>query len=176
MQLERLTNESHPMYKRALELYRISFPLHEQREATSQVKVLSDDEYYFSLIYDDNVFVGLVLFWEADKFVYVEHFCIFPEMRNKKYGQKVLELLGQYGKTVILEIDPPVDAISVRRKGFYERSGFVENPYSHMHPPYHRGNKGHNLVIMSFPDKIEQDEYDFFKHYLDHHVMENVFS
>ena len=176
MQLERLTNERHPMYKKALELYRISFPLHEQREATSQMKVLSDDEYYFSLIYDDNVFVGLVLYWETDKFVYVEHFCILPEMRNKKYGQTVLELLGQYGKTVILEIEPPVDEISVRRKGFYERSGFVENPYSHIHPPYHRGNKGHNLVIMSFPDKITQAEYDFFKHHLDHHVMENVFS
>lgn len=51
-----------------------------------------------------------------------------------------------------------------------------KNPYSHIHPPYHKGNKGHNLVIMSYPDKIEQDEYNFFKHHLDHHVMENAFS
>lgn len=140
------------------------------------MKILSDEEYYFSLIYDEAVFVGLVLYWETEDFIYVEHFCILPELRNKKYGQTVLELLGQRGKTVILEIDPPVDMISVRRKGFYERSGFVENSYSHIHPPYHEGNTGHKLVVMSFPDKITQTEYDFFKHHLDHRVMENAFS
>lgn len=175
MRFERLTSKTHEMYKKASELYSISFPPHEQREAVSQAKILNDDEYHFSLIYDDEVFVGLVLYWDTQNFVYVEHFCILPEMRNKNYGQKVLALLGKCGKTVILEIDPPIDAISTRRKGFYERSGFVENPYAHIHPPYHKGNVGHNLVIMSFPDKITQSEYDFFKHHLDHHVMENVF-
>ena len=176
MRFERLVSEKHEMYKKALELYRISFPSHEQREEASQVKILTDEEYHFTLVYDDDVFVGLVLYWETQKFIYVEHFCILPEMRNNKYGQKALELLGKGGKTIILEIDPPIDAISVRRKGFYERSGFVENPYSHIHPPYHKGNIGHNLVIMSFPDRITQNEYDFFKYHLDHRVMENVFQ
>lgn len=175
MRFERLISEKHEMYKKAIELYRISFPLHEQREENSQVNLLNDEEYHFTLVYDDDVFVGLILYWETQGFVYVEHFCILPEMRSKKYGQKALGLLGKSGKTVILEIDPPIDTISVRRKGFYERSGFVENPYPHVHPPYHEGNIGHNLVIMSFPDRITQNEYDFFKYYLDHRVMENVF-
>ena len=35
------------------------------------------------------------------------------------------------------EIDPPTGDISRRRKGFYERGGFVENPYPHIRPPYH---------------------------------------
>ena len=34
---------------------------------------------------------------------------------------------------MILEIDPPVDDISIRRRGFYERSGFVENPLMRMY-------------------------------------------
>lgn len=176
MRFERLSNQEHPMYKKAMELYSASFPLHEQRESASQAKILSDDEYYFSLIYNEDVFVGLVLYWQTNSFLYIEHFCILPEMRNKKYGQKTLELLEEREKTMILEIDPPVDVVSVRRKAFYERSGFIENPYSHQHPPYHKESSGHNLVIMSFPDQITQTQYDSFKHYLEHHVMEDVFS
>ena len=97
-------------------------------------------------------------------------------MRNRNYGQKALELLSRNEKAVILEIDPPVDAVSIHRKGFYERNGFVENPYAHIHPPYHQGNVGHTLVVMSFPASITQTAYDDFKHYLDNHVMKDVFS
>ena len=49
------------------------------------------------------------------------------------------------------EIDPPSDDISIHRKSFYERCGFKENAFSHVHPPYHKGNTGHELVIMSSP-------------------------
>lgn len=176
MRLERLTGKTHKMYEKSMELYYASFPFHEQREEASQIKILADGEYHFSLVYDENVFVGLILYWETERFIYVEHFCILPEMRNKNYGKRTLECLGEWGKTVILEIDPPVDTISVRRKGFYERSGFVENPYPHVHPPYHKGTAGHELVIMSFPDRITQREYDGFRQYLDHRVMKCVFS
>lgn len=176
MRFERISNIEHPMYEKALELYSISFPAHEQRESVSQTQILSDGEYYFSLIYDEDIFVGLLLYWETLDYIYVEHFCILPEMRNNHYGQKSLELLGQRKKTVILEIDPPSDAVSVRRKGFYERNGFVENPYSHAHPPYHKGNVGHTLVVMSSPTSITRTEYDDFKHYLDYYVMKDVFS
>ena len=137
MNLERITSPLHPLYKQALELYQISFPFHEQREAFSQAAILHDDAYHFDLIYDAGTFVGLVLYWESLDYIYIEHFCILPEMRNKQYGRRALSLLKMRQKTLILEIDPPIDAISVRRKGFYERCGFVENPYPHIHPPYH---------------------------------------
>ena len=57
MRFERLTNEKHEMYKKALELYSISFPSHEQRDMVSQTKILNDDDYYFNLIYDEEAFV-----------------------------------------------------------------------------------------------------------------------
>ena len=65
MRFERLTNEKHEMYKKALELYSISFPSHEQRDMVSQTKILNDDDYYFNLIYDEEAFVGLALCWET---------------------------------------------------------------------------------------------------------------
>ena len=171
MNTERITSPLHPLYKQALELYQISFPLHEQREAFSQTAILHDDAYHFDLIYDAGTFVGLVLYWETPDYIYIEHFCILPEMRNRKYGQRTLSLLKARQKTLILEIDPPIDAISMRRKGFYERCGFVENPYPHIHPPYHKGNKGHELVIMSSPAPISQAEYDAFHADLQEKVM-----
>lgn len=176
MNFERLTSPSHPLYNRALGLYQISFPLHEQREAASQTSILQDEAYHFELVYDAGTFVGIVLYWEDSDFIYIEHFCILPEMRNRQYGQRVLSLLQTKQKTLILEIDPPIDAISTRRKEFYERCGFVRNTYPHVHPPYHKGNKGHELVIMSSPKPISQAEYDAFSVYLKDRVMYNVFS
>ena len=175
MYFKRITDAQHPMYDTAIELYQKSFPLHEQRETSSQENILQHPDYHFTLVYDEKQFVGMVLYWETATFFYVEHFCIQPELRNQHYGQRILAELGKQGKTIILEIDPPVDEISVRRKGFYERCGFAENPYPHVHPPYHRGNHGHELVVMSCPGKITQKEYDAFDRYLKHEVMWEVF-
>ena len=39
------------------------------------------------------------------------------------YGRTALDLLRTQGKTILLEIDPPIDALSIRRQGFYRRAG-----------------------------------------------------
>lgn len=171
MRFDRLTSVDNPLFNEGMELYAVSFPLHEQRESGSQRSIMSHPDYHFNLIFDDDKFVGLMLCWETDDFIYVEHFCIFPELRNNHYGQRTLELLCHKGKTVILEIDPPVDDISERRKGFYERAGFVANPYAHIHPPYHAGNHGHKLIVMSHPQKLSEKGYLLFNKYLSETVM-----
>lgn len=176
MRLERITDAGHDMYKTALELYRSSFPLHEQREAASQANILRDPDYCFYLIYDNAVFAGLLLCWETAHFIYLEHFCIIPELRGRRYGQRALDLLQQRKKSIILEIDPPIDDISMRRKGFYQRNGFAANPYSHIHPPYHRENAGHALEVMTSPLPITPEEYHRFNRYLQRHVMAEVFD
>lgn len=173
MNVERITSTAHPLYQQARELYSISFPVHEQRETRSQEQVLAQDAYHFEIIRDKGNFIGEILYWEVAGFFYIEHFCILPAMRNKHYGQKIL---NAYQSTpLILEIDPPVDELSIRRKGFYERCGFVENPYRHIHPPYHAKNHGHELVIMSSPRTLKADEYESFNHYLQDTVMKDVY-
>ena len=170
---ERITSTEHPLYQKAMELYRISFPPHEQRETISQKEILSQGAYHFNAITEGGEFIGEVLCWEVAGALYIEHFCIQPSMRNRHYGQQALHMLQD--KPLILEIDPPVDAISVRRKGFYERCGFVENPYRHIHPPYHAGNHGHDLVIMSSPRVLTREEYDVFSDFLKNTVMKNAY-
>ncbi len=106
----------------------------------------------------------------------MEHFCIFPKLRGQKYGQRALEKLNEKGKPVILEIDPPVDEISIRRKGFYERCGFTANPYEHVHPAYHKGYEGHKLIVMSCPEKLTEKQYGAFANHLRTVVMQDVFD
>lgn len=171
MEFRSLTEDRGDLYKKAMELYKTSFPYHEQREPDSQIRIMKHEEYRFHFIYDENIWVGIMLCWETKQFIYVEHFCILPSMRNKKYGQKALELLNESGKTVILEIDPPSDEISIHRKAFYERSGYQANDFTHIHPPYHKGYEGHKLVVMSYPKCLTRAQYLVFGEYLKDVVM-----
>ena len=171
MHLVRLKTSSCSIYEEAEKLYKDSFPVHEQRDSVSQKAVLAQEEYCFYLIYDESDFVGILLCWERERFIYVEHFCIGADLRNRRYGQRALDLLKDNGKTVILEIDPPVDEISERRKGFYERSGYKSNSFEHVHPPYLENKEGHKLLVMSYPEVLSRDLYDEFDRYLNVCVM-----
>ncbi|WP_347559218.1 GNAT family N-acetyltransferase [Hungatella hathewayi] len=96
-----------------MDLYKVCFSEHEQRERHLQTDIMENEEYHFNLIYENDIWVGEILWWETADFIYVAHFCILPEMRGRRYGQKALALLDEEGKTVILEIDPPVDDVSI---------------------------------------------------------------
>lgn len=171
VELRRLLTAEDARFDRAMALYGKSFPLHEQRRPAAQRAALECEDYHFDLAYDGERFVGMILYWETSDFYYVEHFCIEPELRSCGYGQSILSGLRGRGKTVLLEIDPPVDEISVRRQGFYERAGYHANPYPHVHPPYHPEHQGHSLVVMSCPRPICQGEYDAFIACLRERVM-----
>ena len=176
MHFERLTAADDARLPDAMRLYGESFPLHEQRQDASQTAILQNEAYHFDLVYDGEDWVGLLLNWETEDFIYVEHFCILPEKRNCRYGERALSLLRERGKTVILEIDPPEDEISRRRRGFYVRCGFREDPFPHVHPPYRKQNAGHRLTVMSCPEGLTQSGYDRFAQYLSGTVMADCFT
>ena len=93
MHFIRLQSTKGEIYSQAIELYKQSFPLHEQRNPISQEQIMLHPQYQFNLIYDKDVFVGIILCWETENFIYVEHFCIFYNMRNQSYGKKTLTLI-----------------------------------------------------------------------------------
>ncbi len=176
MELKRLTDPASPLFAPAMELYSISFPVHERRLDASQRRILGDEAYHFDLLWAEGAFAGLILYWEQPDYFYVEHFCVLPQLRGMGFGSRALELLQAKGKPVILEIDPPRDEVSRRRKGFYERCGFAANPFAHVHPPYRRGAAGHDLVVMSSPAALTEEEYGRFAAFLKGHVMADVFD
>ncbi|MCI6837999.1 MAG: GNAT family N-acetyltransferase [Clostridiales bacterium] len=165
-----------PSFEETMELYRSSFPPNELREEASQRRIMKDPAYKYLLAREKTDWVGLLLCWETKDFIYVEHFCIRPELRGQGYGRKALALLGKGGKPVILEIDPPVDRVSMNRKRFYEGCGYKAAPFAHVHPPYHRNTPGHELVVMSAPGPLSREAYESFRAYLENTVMKDPFA
>ena len=171
MEWRRLTQPEEPAFGRAMALYEASFPRHEQRLPDEQRAVLSHPEYHFTQLFDGAEFVGLLLYWEAEDFRYVEHFAIAPQLRGQSWGSRALREFLAEGDPVVLEIDPPEDPVSRRRKGFYEGLGLVSNPWPHIHPPFRLEFSGHALEVMTFPGGWDEGQYRRFARYLDETVM-----
>ena len=128
LRIKRLRTADDPIFAPAMALYAASFPQHEQRLEPSQRRIMAHEQYHFGILHDEEGFAGLALFWDAGAYLYVEHLCISPARRGQGLGTEALDLLAGEGKPVVLEIDPPVDAISRRRQTFYERAGFTAAP------------------------------------------------
>ena len=60
---------------------------------------------------------------------------------------KFKEIAGN--KPIILEVEVPLDEMSKRRIGFYERLGFIlRNDIFYFQPPYEEGMNGLELKLM----------------------------
>ena len=166
MRLERLSSNNSHFFNRAFALYQSAFPIEERRDDLEQQRVLKKYAYHFDLILNDSVFIGIMLYWETDDFVYLEHFATCPDLRGRGYDKIALDLLKLKNKTIILEIEPPVDEMTQRRYAFYKRNGFVMNPYYHIQAKYHLGDKDFELKILSYPNILTKEEYRSFYEYM----------
>ena len=153
------------------DLYMQSFPVHEQRLRERQEGVLGHPEYHCDLLFQGETRVGLLMWWAGPGFRYVEHFAIAPQLRGQSWGSRALREFLAEGDPVVLEIDPPEDPVSRRRKGFYEGLGLVSNPWPHIHPPYRLEFSGHALEVMTVPGGWDEGQYRRFARYLDETVM-----
>lgn len=121
--------------------------------------------------YENRELVGILLYWDLDNCKYIEHLAISPSLRGKNYGSRVLKEFCENNGTIILEIDPPVDDISIKRLNFYSNLGFKLQEFEHIHPPYRRDYKGHKLKVMSFNRNLSEDEYNTFNVFLKERIM-----
>lgn len=166
MRLERLSASNAHLFERAFQLYQSSFPAEERRDDSEQQRVLKKEDYHFDLIMMDDTFVGVMLYWETESFVFLEHFTTLPELRGKGYGKSALDLLKEKNKIILLEIEPPIDDITQRRYHFYKRNGFTMNPYYHIQAKYHLGDEDLELKVLTYPRIMEKDEYRSFYEYM----------
>ncbi|RHR40053.1 GNAT family N-acetyltransferase [Parabacteroides sp. AF18-52] len=159
----RVADKQSPLYADFEQLYRISFPIFEQRTEEQQLLAFSSPSYHLVAYVEDGTFVGFIAYWEFTHYLYIEHFAIHTDLRGKGYGSIVLKALqDSCDKRLLLEIDPVTDDVSAKRLHFYELNGFSANPYPHIHPPYREGFHGHDLVVLTTKGKITQDEYTQF--------------
>lgn len=179
MEFQRITDTSHPHWERAWALYEQSFPLWEQRSLAQHVEAMKDPAFHAEIVMDSDKFVGILFYWKWDGFRFVEHLATDPSVRGGGYGARILSMLDKEQRkesekpvetaaemVTLLEIDPPQDDISVRREKFYQRAGYLTNPYKHVHPSFRPSTPAHDLLIMSSPRAVTPGEFAGFRRFM----------
>lgn len=170
----RIKDSKDQWYKSFREIYTVSFPLHEQRNKSQQEEAFKDKQYRLIIETNEDKLISFIAYWNFKNYVYIEHLAVNPALRGQNKGSKLLEeFAGFISKTIILEIDPPLDGISEKRLKFYEKLDYEANPYIHFHPAYKESLIPHELVVLSLNRKLEKSEYYDFYDDLCNIVMKN---
>ena len=170
LQLVPLRSRRDPLWSDVWTLYEASFPACERWRAEAYDRAFDDRAFEADAILCGEAFAGLLFHWTCDGLHYTEHLAVSPRLRGQRIGSRALEAFCR-NRRVVLEIDPPEDEVSIRRLHFYERLGFVANPYDYVHPSYRSPFHPHRLVVMSRPDPLTLDEARRFAGFIRGHVL-----
>ena len=142
-----------------------AFPREERRELELQRDHTDEHPlFYNNIIFHDNVPVGFITYWDFDDFYYIEHFAIAPEARNGGFGHKVLKYIDdKLTKPIVLEVEVPIDEMSIRRIGFYSRLGYKLWERKYLQPPYRKGDEYIPMYLMVKGDLDSTKDFERIK-------------
>ena len=159
----RLYSISDNYFHEACELYEDAFPLEERRLMDAQTRVLKKSNYHFDVIVEKEQLIGFLLWWDFDRYRYIDHFATATLQRNKGFGKSMLKkFIANNDRPILLEVELPNSDINQRRIKFYERIGFKLNQHYYEIPPFKEGQPPLQLVLMSYPDKITARDVEQF--------------
>ena len=145
----------HKCYPFVERLLHTAFPENERRDDDKQ-RWNTDNEERFHCLLIMNVLhqpVGLLTYWDFHTFIYIEHLAIHPEQRGKGIGAEALLAFfhRQASQPVVLEVEHPIDELSRRRIGFYERCGLKLWECDYRQPPYRPSDDWFPMYLMVIP-------------------------
>lgn len=165
IRLQRITTADENLYAYMEHLMAISFPSEEYRPLT-QLREYTDNKkhFYNNIIFDNDVAVGFITYWDFDTFYYAEHFAIDPARRNGGYGKKTLEYLCQLlQRPIVLEVEMPEEEMAKRRIGFYKRQGFALWQHPYLQPPYKPGDSYLPMLLMAHGNLNCEKDFELIK-------------
>ena len=168
--IERLTEAD---FDQMFSLMERSFPEDERRDYNGQRGLLAEPAYklYAKRSPEDAALQAFLALWELGDMAYIEHFAVDPDCRNGGLGGKILQkVIEDTDMRICLEVEPPETEMAVRRIGFYERNGFVMNPFEYMQPAMGEDRHAIPLRIMSYPKRLLADEFETMRDVLYCHV------
>ena len=155
-------------YKFMEELLVESFPPEEYREL-EHLREYTDriGNFHNNIIFDDDLPIGFITYWDFDEFYYVEHFATNPALRNGGYGKSTLEHLCEFLKRpIVLEVERPVEEMAKRRINFYQRHGFTLWEKDYYQPPYKEGDDFLPMYLMVHGNLDAEKDYEGIRHKL----------
>ena len=151
----RMISYSDPAIGQVEELYTSAFPADERRDFSDFTELLSRGAFSVLGAFDASCggdkLLAFITFWKLDGITYLEHFAVVPQMRGRGLGRKVFtHFLGNVASTIVLEVEPPVTLIAVRRIRFYESLGLkLWDGVPYVQPPYGPGRQPLELKLMT---------------------------
>ena len=147
----KIENVYDPNFEEVFHLYNAAFPSYLRRSWTGIEMLLSKKPAFHSIyVKHKKDFAGLIHYWTFDKFVFIEHFAIQPDRRNKGLGSKILKkFLSDITLPVIIETELPRNLVASKRIHFYERLGLFVTSNFYMQPPYEGSQVMMSMLIMS---------------------------
>lgn len=171
MEFLRIEPTDKTRWNRVWELYESSFPTAEKRKEDDHIRAMENPQFHPLSAWEGDLLVGLLFFWEWENYRYLEYLAVNTELRGRSFGSQLLRHLSDAGHTVILEIDPLSNELSVRRLQFYERNGYTLTPYRYMHLPYRLETQTQELLILSYPEMITKEQHEDFLQFMEKEVM-----
>lgn len=147
-------------------LMQTSFPENEFRTFENQKNLLQNPHYKIITIKNENNnIIAFLAFWSFENFNFIEHLAVSPSCRGKGTGTKIVSDFMKENslKSIILEIEPPVTEISIKRLKFYEKLGFKLNNYEYFQLPLRENHSPLKLNLMSYPEKLTPTEFENIK-------------
>lgn len=109
-----------------------------------------DGRFHVGLAMENGAVTGFVTYWNLGRFNYIEHLAVDTPARHRGTGSALVEQVKALGLPVLLEVEPPVDAVTVARVDFYRRLGFeLWREVDYLQPPYSPGKPAVPLCIMT---------------------------
>ena len=183
LNFNRITSVNDPLFANLYNLYSLAFPPRERRGWDGIEHELNYEKRFcpHALVQNDK-FIGLLNCWTFDRFNYIEHIAIIPNLRNQHLGTEAMNIFMKQSKLpVILEVEMPNNIVASRRILFYERLGFSIISHNYAQPPYEGDGFLMPQLIMSTDlhfanthfEKIRDTLYDNVYHY-EHSVDKNT--
>jgi GNAT superfamily N-acetyltransferase len=169
MEYLRVDIENTERWNKVWELYESSFPIEELRKKKDHLRACQDPYFFPISAWEENRLIGLLFYWEWGTYRYLDYLAISPELRDHGYGSQMLQHLRDTEHKVILEIDPLTNEQSIRRLHFYEHAGYTLTPYR-FSLAYRLDAEPQELLIMSFPDMITNEQYNDFLNFIEERV------
>ncbi|MGL4332849.1 MAG: GNAT family N-acetyltransferase [Bacteroidales bacterium] len=160
-ELIQLKSANEPEFAPLMKLYTDAFPAEERRVIEDLAELIgSEERMCFNIVKFDNELAGLCVYWNFGDFYYLEHLAVYPEMRNNKIGQQVLNWLSENLKGLhILEVEPAEDEMAIRRINYYKRNGYDIRKKDYTQPSYDGIRNPIDLWIMTNEENERLEQY-----------------
>lgn len=131
-------------------LYELAFPPAERRGWSAFQEIFYRENAEFWRLEQGGMVHGFLNTWRFSECLYGEHFAVWPASRGRRIGEYALRcLLRAEALPFLVEVEPPTDSITQRRKAFYERLGLQVVSTTYWQPAYEPGGERVQLYLMS---------------------------